>query len=136
MKKIIILALALVFAAPLMAQHGGPQHGKQRQVSVSELVDDLSSPQKHKIETISQKSKERVDALRKQQHAVRDSIALFMDRDGDQSKTLYPLFDREAKLKAAIDREMYTTKRQIDEVLTPQQRAALREKLRREHSRK
>ena len=53
------------------------------------------------------------------------SIILFLEREGDQSRTLYPLFDREARLQVAISREMYATKLRIDEVLTKEQRQTL-----------
>ncbi|MBR4738448.1 MAG: hypothetical protein IK058_00425 [Bacteroidales bacterium] len=126
MKKTIVLTLLVALTLPVLAQHDGHRHGKQRRADITELVSDLSAPQKRKIETVNKESRERVDALRASQRAVRDSIALFMDREGDQSRQLYPLFDREAKLQAAVSREMYATKRRIDEILTPAQRRELR----------
>ena len=53
---------------------------------------------------------------------MRDSIGKYMDSEGDQSKKLYPLFDREAQLQVQISREMYSTKVRIDKVLTKEQR--------------
>lgn len=132
MKKYLIVSILLAMALPLMAQHDGPRQGKKRQADITELVDDLSAPQKRKIENISKESKERVDALRASQRSVRDSISLYMEREGDQSKVLYPLFDREAQLHAAVSREMYSAKIRIDEVLTKEQRATLRKATRRE----
>ncbi|MBO7101860.1 MAG: periplasmic heavy metal sensor [Bacteroidales bacterium] len=125
MKKIIILLVLAVFALPLSAQHEGTPPRKKHQ-EVTELVKDLSAVQKRKVESISKDSRERVGALRKQQRAVRDSIAMYMEREGDQSRELFPLFDREAKLQVAVNREMYTAKLRIDEVLKPEQREALR----------
>ena len=125
MKRIIILAILFAVALPLSAQHEGKRpHKKQREVT--ELVQDLNAVQKRKIESISKDSRERVDALRRQQRAVHDSIVMYMEREGDQSAALYPLFDREAKLQVAVSREMYTTKLRIDEVLKPEQRESLR----------
>ena len=86
------------------------------------MVGNLSAAQKRKIESIRQ----HVDNLRKQQKAVRDSIAMYMELEGDQSAALYPLFDREAAINVAIGREMYAGKVRIDEVLTKEQRAELR----------
>lgn len=123
MKRIVLLAVLCAVALPLSAQHERP-HKKQREVT--ELVQDLNAVQKRKIESISKDSRERVDALRRQQRAVHDSIVMYMEREGDQSAALYPLFDREAKLQVAVSREMYTTKLRIDEVLKPEQREALR----------
>ena len=125
MKKITLIFLLVLFALPLSAQHEGDrQHRKHR--DVTEIVQDLNAVQKRKVENISNESRERVAALRKQQKAVRDSISMYMALDGDQSQVIYPLFDREAKLQAAISREMYAAKLRIDEVLKPEQREALR----------
>ena len=125
MKKITLIFLLVLFALPLSAQHEGDrQHRKHR--DVTEIVQDLNAVQKRKVENISNESRERVAALRKQQKAVRDSISMYMALDGDQSQMLYPLFEREAKLQAAISREMYAAKLRIDEVLKPEQREALR----------
>lgn len=125
MKKITLIFLLVLFALPLSAQHEGDrQHRKHR--DVTEIVQDLNAVQKRKVENISNESRERVAALRKQQRAVHDSIVMFMEREGDQSQVLYPLFEREAKLQTAINREMYATKLRIDEVLKPEQREALR----------
>ena len=125
MKKYIIFTLLSALSLPLFAQHPKDLPEKKNK-DVTELVSDLSATQKRKIESISKESKARVDDLRKQQKSVHDSIALFMDREGDQSHTLYPLFERDAALKVAIDREMYSGKVRIDEVLTKEQRAAMR----------
>lgn len=125
MKKTIILIMLVAVALPLAAQHDRPQHEKKHK-DITELVSDLSSSQKRKIESISKESKEKVNALRASQKAVRDSIAMYMDRDGDQSASLHPLFEREATLQAAINREMYRGKIQIDQVLTKEQRTEVR----------
>lgn len=130
MKRIICFALFafLVLPAlhPLAAQHDGSRHEGKRHAEISELVKDLNAVQKKKVENISKESKERVSALRQRQHAVRDSISMYMELEGDHSRELYPLFDREAQLQTAINREMYATKIRIDEVLTREQRQTLR----------
>ncbi|MGX8713242.1 MAG: hypothetical protein ACSW8I_06120, partial [bacterium] len=123
----LALVLFTVSFAPqsnLSAQrpHGGKQEPRP---DITELISDLSSSQKSKIETISNESKNRVDKLRKQQQAVRDSIALYMELEGDQAKYLYPLFDREARLQTLVSREMYSAKVQIDQILTKEQRQEL-----------
>jgi Spy/CpxP family protein refolding chaperone len=125
MKKALLLSLLVVFTLPLAAQHGGRPNGAKHK-DITELVSDLSNIQKRKIEAATKDSKARVDNLRKQQRAVLDSINMYMERDGDQSAALFPLFDREAALHAAIDREMYAGKLRIDEILTKEQRAELR----------
>ena len=125
MKKALLLSLLVVFTFPLAAQPDGKHHDAKRK-DITELVSDLSNAQKRKIESISKESKERVSALRAQKKAVLDSINMYMEREGDQRAVLYPLFDREAALHAAIDREMYSGKLRIDEVLTKEQRAELR----------
>lgn len=126
MKRLYLLLL-LLLATPVMAQHGKPAHrgGGHQCAEVTEMVKDLSPVQKRKLENITKESRERVDALKKSQKQVRDSVALFMRKEGDQSKYLFPLFDREARLQAEISREMYVTKVRIDEILTKEQRVEL-----------
>lgn len=122
----IFLTIMLAATLPMMAQHDGKGPEKKPRPDISEVVGDLSAKQKYKVDNITKESKERVEALRKQQHAVRDSITMFMEREGNHSKVLFPLFDREAKLQAAVSREMYTTKLLLDEVLTKEQRERVR----------
>ena len=124
MKKYLAIILLLALSIPMVAQERQPE--KKRHADITELVSGLNTVQKRKIESISKESKARVDNLRRQQNAVRDSIRIFMDREGDQSSHLYPLFNREAQLQVAVNREMYATKLRIDEVLTKNQRAELR----------
>lgn len=123
MKKILFLTLTLLLALSLSAQRNGDKHRDRKPPDITQLVSNLSDSQKSKLETITNESRQRIDKLRNQQKAVRDSIAGYMEREGDQSKYLYPLFDREAKLQAEISREMYITKVHIDKVLTKEQRA-------------
>lgn len=123
MKKILFLTLTLLLGLSLSAQRNGDKHRDRKPLDITQLVSNLSDSQKSKLETITNESRQRIDKLRNQQKAVRDSIAGYMEREGDQSKYLYPLFDREAKLQAEISREMYITKVHIDKVLTKEQRA-------------
>lgn len=127
--KIIITALLLAVALPLAAQN--PQHEKRQQREITEMVSDLSTAQKKKLDVITDASRKRVDALRARQKAVRDSINIYMRMEGDHSRELFPLFDREARLQCEISREMYTTKVRIDELLTPPQRKQVCEACRR-----
>lgn len=133
MKRIVLLALVSLFAFQCTLsyaqnpRHGGPHDRQGRRPDITKIVSNLSDAQKEKLETLMEASRQRVDKLRRQQQAVRDSIALYMDRDGNQSKKLCPLFDREAKLQVEISREMYNTKVRIDEVLTKEQRQQFRQ---------
>ena len=130
MKKILFLAVLITMSLPLAAQHKPDCHPHhQGPKEVTEIVSDLTPVQKRKIESITKESRTRVDALRTQQHAVRDSINNYMEKEGDQSKKLFPLFDREAKLQVAVSREMYNMKVKVDDVLTKEQRAELRRSL-------
>lgn len=137
MKKMIVLAFAAILGmqcSTALAQR--PRHDKAKpepRPKITELVSDLNSSQKRKLESITTESRGRVEKLRKEQKAVRDSIEHYMDKDGNQSKALYPLFDREARLQAEVSREMYETKVRIDEVLTPEQRKELKEDNKRHH---
>lgn len=122
MKKIALLAIAL-FVTFQFSEAFAQRNHRDHRPDITQLVSNLTPDQKSKLETLTSDSRKRVDNLRSQQRAVRDSIALYMDREGDQSKLLYPLFDREAHLQAEISREMYITKVRIEKVLNKEQRA-------------
>ena len=133
MKKILSIAVVAIVAlqcSVAFAQRPHQERDCERpkgecRPEITELVSDLSSGQKSKLEAITKESKNRVERLRKEQKQVRDSIERFMDMEGDHSKELFPLFDREARLQAEISREMYATKVRFDEVLTKEQRKEL-----------
>ena len=125
--KSVILTIALVAVALPCAAQRDMQSRDRKPKEISELVGDLSQSQKKRLDAITDASKERVAALRAQKKAVRDSIATYMNLEGDHSAVLFPLFDREAQLQRDISREMYTTKVRVDEVLTPEQRQQLRQ---------
>ena len=61
---------------------------------------------------------------------------MYMELEGDQSRHLNPLFEREAQLQAAVSREMYSAKVRIDDVLTREQRQGLRTALGKQKRRK
>lgn len=133
MKKYIVFVFVFLFflhVSPLSAQET-PRHGRKDNppVKVEEMVSDLSVKQKRSLLQIQEKSHERIAQLNNQLKEVRDSIRTVMRQDGDNSKTLYPLFDREGALQAQISKEMYTMRTQIDAILTPQQLAELRKAL-------
>lgn len=129
MKRTIVIIIAMAAAITLQAQHTPHREGKGKhhRPDIAELVSDLSTAQKRKLDAITSESKTRIADLRTRQRAVRDSISMFLDREGDHSKALFPLFDREAHLQTQISREMYATKLRIDEVLTPEQRKQLQQ---------
>ena len=135
MKRILILSLTLLVAVSLAAQKTLDASRINKRPDITQLVSNLTDGQKSKLEAITNESRQRVDNLRARQQAVRDSINLLMECDGDQSKRLYPLFDRAANLQAEISREMYATKVRIDQVLTKEQRQEF-QKASKEHRRK
>lgn len=133
MKKYIVFVFVFLFllhVSPLSAQEAH-RHGRKDNppVKVEEMVSDLSVKQKRSLLQIQEKSHERIAQLNNQLKEVRDSIRTVMRQDGDNSKILYPLFDREGALQAQISKEMYTMRTQIDAILTPQQLAELRKAL-------
>ena len=131
MKKHLILLLTFsLYLLPLQAQnphrHG---EGKNAPVKVEEMVSNLSIKQKKNLLAAQERSHARVDDLRAQLNAVRDSIRDYIHRDGDNSRVLYPLFDREGILQAQISKEMYSLRTQIDAILTPEQLKEFRQTL-------
>ena len=123
MKKILFLASTLLLGFTVSAQKPADHRREGKRPDITKLVSNLTDNQKGKLETITNDSRQRIEKLRARKKSVRDSIALYMDREGNQSKYLNPLFDREAKIQSEISREMYSTKVRIDEVLTKEQRA-------------
>ena len=71
-------------------------------------------------------SRKEVDRLHAELDKVRKQINQLINSDGDNSEQLFPLFDREGALRAEISKEMYRTRRQIDEILTKEQLAEFR----------
>lgn len=138
MKKIITMMLAvgcMLTAAQAQRPHReGPR--PEPRPDITEMVSDLTASQKSKLETIAKESKERLEKLHKQKRAVRDSIEMYMEKEGDHSKELYPLFDREEKLNTLIQREMYATKMRFDQVLTADQRKELADRNKRHQNKK
>ncbi len=126
MKKYFLAFLIVALSLPVFAQQEAKQ--KKGHHNVAELVSNLSANQKRQIEAIYDDSKKKMQSLRSEQSAVRDSVKQYLHGEGDNSRILFPLFDREAAIQSQISREMYSTKLKIDEILTPEQRAELKNK--------
>ena len=98
-------------------------------------VDAVKEKLNSQLEIVERKNEE-LEKLHKQKRAVRDSIEMYMEKEGDHSKELYPLFDREEKLNTLIQREMYATKMRFDQVLTADQRKELADRNKRHQNKK
>lgn len=102
--------------------HNGQQNGHPgRPPKVEEIVKDLSIRQKRQLETISNETKVQMDKYKAELKQVKDSIHYYMDMSTDKTDVLFPLFDREAKIKANMSKLMYRTRLKIDNVLTKEQ---------------
>ena len=135
MKRILsVLLLSLAIASPVVLRADDHPH-KQKKCppDVASIVTDLSAAQKKKIEQISKEGKERIHQLEGLQRQVRDSIRMYMDKYEDNSKILYPLFDREGKIETDINKEKYRIKTAINKILTPDQHKQLVEHFRKTH---
>ena len=128
MKKHILLIALILSAIALPAQPGHPHHGDKHRTppKVEEMVSNLSPRQRKSLLETRERSHARVEELNARLNAVRDSIRDYIHRDGDNSKALYPLFDREGVLQSQISKEMYSLRLQIDAILTPGQIKELR----------
>ena len=127
MKRLLPLILVAMLAMPATAQPRPHQGDKKPQApKIEEMVSNLTSSQRRRLLKVQEQSHERIDALHATLGTVRDSIRTLMHRDGDNSKTLFPLFDREAALQSAISKAMYQMRLEIDAILTPEQLAELR----------
>lgn len=123
MKKIATFLLLLVLGASLMAQTGPERKHKHKKEPprIEEMVSDLSAVQKKRLSTLMDNSRKEMDRLQADLENVRKQIRALMDKDEDCTDQLFPLFDREATLRAEISKEMYRTRRQIDNILTKEQ---------------
>lgn len=123
MKKIFVLILsALMFVGVCSAQQRPPKNNEQGKMpKIEEIVKDLSVRQKRQLETISNETKVQMDKYKAELKQVKDSIHYFMDMPSDKSDVLFPLYDREAKIKANMSKLMYRTRLKIDNVLTKEQ---------------
>ena len=130
MKKLFTILFVLLLGTSLMAQADGGKkprhHGRPEPPKIEEMVSNLSTVQKKKLETISQNCKAKTAKLQKELDNIRAGIRSLMDKEGDQSAKLFPLFDREASLQAEMSKEMYAIRQQIDQVLTDEQLAEFR----------
>ena len=127
MKKIATLLLTLALAVTAIGQQKtGKSHRHKEPPKIEEMVSDLSAIQKKRLNTVMENSRKEVDRLQAELDKVRKQIHALTNKDGDNSDQLFPLFDREGDLRAEIAKEMYRTRRQIDEILTKEQLAEFR----------
>ena len=127
MKRTLAIVIMLVACFVLQAQPGqGRERRAKEPPKIEEMVSNLSAVQKKKLETITQNCKAKTAQLQKEMDKVRTEIRSMMDKEGDQSDKLFPLFDREAALQAQMSKEMYSVRIQIDQVLTQEQLAEFR----------
>lgn len=132
MKHLLLATLALMMAATAVAQPGthhpmDKEPGKE--AKITDLVSNLTPDQKKSIDLITQRSSTTIKYLRQQLHAVRDSVRIYLEMPGNQSKKIFPLFEQEGMLQTELSKAYYRTRQEIDEVLTPEQHNELRGKM-------
>jgi|GEM_PF-1586098 len=137
MKRTTLFLTAILIGFTLTAQppDGGPhkRHRRPEPPKVEQMVSNLSAIQKKRLETITADCQQQVDKLETELNTVRQKIRTLMDQPGDQSDKLFPLIDRESQLQAQIAKTMYTVRQQIDHVLTDEQLAEFRSRLKADH---
>ena len=133
-KKIATYLVAILSCTMLFAQSPnefghGKKHHKHEPPKIEEMVSNLSAIQKKRLETITQESKKQVDKMQAELKSINSQIRKLLDAEGDQTNTLFPLFEREAQLKLEINKEMYRTRQQINNVLSKEQLKELGERM-------
>ena len=118
---VAILACTMLFAQSPNEFGHGKKHHKHEPPKIEEMVSNLSAIQKKRLETITQESKKQVDKMQAELKSINSQIRKLLDAEGDQTNTLFPLFEREAQLKLEINKEMYRTRQQINNVLSKEQ---------------
>ncbi len=126
---VAILAFTMLFAQSPNEFGHGKKHHKHEPPKIEEMVSNLSAIQKKRLETITQESKKQVDKMQAELKSINSQIRKLLDAEGDQTNTLFPLFEREAQLKLEINKEMYRTRQQINNVLSKEQLKELRERM-------
>ena len=126
---VAILACTMLFAQSPNEFGHGKKHHKHEPPKIEEMVSNLSAIQKKRLETITQESKKQVDKMQAELKSINSQIRKLLDAEGDQTNTLFPLFEREAQLKLEINKEMYRTRQQINNVLSKEQLMELRERM-------
>lgn len=126
---VAILACTMLFAQSPNEFGHGKKHHKHEPPKIEEMVSNLSAIQKKRLETITQESKKQVDKMQSELKSINSQIRKLLDAEGDQTNTLFPLFEREAQLKLEINKEMYRTRQQINNVLSKEQLKELRERM-------
>ncbi len=126
---VAILACTMLFAQSPNEFGHGKKHHKHEPPKIEEMVSNLSAIQKKRLETITQESKKQVDKMQAELKSINSQIRKLLDAEGDQTNTLFPLFEREAQLKLEINKEMYRTRQQINNVLSKEQLKELGERM-------
>ena len=121
MRKTLILIIFAALCLPSFAQQKG-HDATAKTPKIEEIVDDLSLIQKHKLSTIYDETSETLSKLKAEQKEIKDSIFTLLSLPTDESERLFPLFDRENSLRAAIAKEYYSMRLRINEVLNDEQR--------------
>ena len=126
---VAILACTMLFAQSPNEFGHGKKHHKHEPPKIEEMVSNLSAIQKKRLETITQESKKQVDKMQAELKSINSQIRKLLDAEGDQTNSLFPLFEREAQLKLETNKEMYRTRQQINNVLTKEQLKELGERM-------
>lgn len=126
---VAILACTMLFAQSPNEFGHGKKHHKHEPPKIEEMVSNLSAIQKKRLETITQESKKQVDKMQAELKSINSQIRKLLDAEGDQTSSLFPLFEREAQLKLEINKEMYRTRQQINNVLSKEQLKELGERM-------
>ena len=126
---VAILACTMLFAQSPNEFGHGKKHHKHEPPKIEEMVSNLSAIQKKRLENITQESKKQVDKMQAELKSINSQIRKLLDAEGDQTNTLFPLFEREAQLKLEINKEMYRTRQQINNVLSKEQLKEVRERM-------
>lgn len=132
MKRIFILAVLFILAAPGYAQHN-PRHKPPK---AEELITTLTPRQKRQLEAIDKEQRTQANAIKKELKQVRDSVHAYIDLYGDNTKVVNRLLEREAALQLKLNKLLYSTKVKIDRIITPEQHKEMHRKMAQSKSRR
>ena len=121
MKKIMLILIVVVWGCAIEAQNPNQPRHRELPPTALEVVSNLSNTQKKQLKELYKETRNTMQQLDGQLHALRDSIHTLMEMEGDNSVKLFPMLDREGRLQAELAKTTYRMRLSIDEILTEEQ---------------
>lgn len=94
---------------------------------VEMVLTNLTDSQREALHKLSKENRDYMEKHRRNVEKLQNSIGLLLAKDGDNSEILFPIIEMKAELEAEKEKNLYRMKLKIDSILTPEQRAKMKE---------